>query len=453
MFSLTIAGRLLAVILLVFANGFFVAAEFALVGVRRSRVEQLMTEGHPQAKPLKRAVDKLDTYLAATQLGITMTSLGLGWIGEPALAAIIEPVLHSFLPHGLAVIGSHTLSVIIAFTIITTLHIVLGELAPKSLAIQKPEGTALALVRPLELYLSLFRPAISFLNSLGNLVLKLIGLQPGSGEEMLHSPEEIKFLVAASHRAGLVGEAEQDMVSRVFRLGNQRVSAVMTPRTEIVWLDLDDSPQEIHRKITESVHSHFPVCQDSVDNLLGVVHAKELLGQSLVDQSIDLKPFLRQPLYVPEITSVLKVLEFFKQSVTHIAFVVDEYGVIQGLVTLNDILEAVVGDIPSPEDLAEPEVVQREDGSWLLDGMLPIHEFEEIFHARNLFRVERADYQTLGGFVISHLGRIPSAADQFEWSGLRFEVIDMDGNRVDKVLVVPTAAENASEKPENNDNR
>jgi CBS domain containing-hemolysin-like protein len=441
LFGLTIAGKLLAVVVLVFANGFFVAAEFALVSLRRSRVEQLVAEGHPLAKPLQRAVNKLDTYLAATQLGITMSSLGLGWLGEPAIAALIEPVFHSFLPEGLALIGSHTLAVIIAFTIITALHIVLGELAPKSLALQQTERTALSVVRPLEFYLNLFRPAISFLNGLGNLVLGFVGLRPGSGEESLHSPAEIQLLVDASSKAGLVGETEHDMVDRVFHLANQRVYAVMTPRTEIVWLDLEDSSQQIHHKVTESAHSHFPVCQDSIDNLLGVVQAKELLAQTLVDQPVDLKTFLRQPLYVPEITSVLKVLELFKRSVTHIAFIVDEYGVIQGLVTLNDILEAIVGDIPSPEDLAEPEAVQREDGSWLLDGMLPLDEFQKLFQIPRLSAAEGANYHTLGGFMMMHLGRIPAAADQFEWSGLRFEVMDMDGNRVDKVLVIPASTD------------
>ena len=239
-FSLLIAGKLLAVIVLVLANGFFVAAEFALVALRRSRVEQLVSEGHPQAAALQRAVINLDAYLAATQLGVTMSSLSLGWIGEPAIAVIIEPAFH-FLPKSLALISSHTLAGIIAFTIITALHIVLGELAPKSLALQRTEGTAIAVVNLLELYLAIFRPAVRILNNLGNFVLRLLGLQPGSGEELLHSVEELKLLVAASHEAGLVGQAEQDVVERVFSLGDRRISAYMTPRTEMVWLDIEDS--------------------------------------------------------------------------------------------------------------------------------------------------------------------------------------------------------------------
>lgn len=433
--SLLIAGRLLAVVVLVLANGFFVAAEFSLVALRRSRVEQLLAQGHPRAFALQRAVRNLGAYLAATQLGITMSSLGLGWIGEPALAELIEPAFH-FLPESLALISSHALGGVIAFTIITALHIVLGELVPKSLALQRTEETAIAIVNPLELYLAIFHPAVHVLNNLGNFVLRLLGLQPGSGEELFHSVEELKLLVAASHKAGLVGEAEQDVVERVFSLGDRRVSAYMTPRTEMVWLDINDSLDKIHRQVIESVHSFFPVAEDSVDNILGVVQAKEFLAHNPT-KLVELQTILHQPLYVPESMRALKILELFKKSGTHIALIVDEYGVSQGLVTLIDILEAIVGDIPSVEDLADPEVVQREDGSWLLDGLLPIDEFKEIFQIQKLLPGEGASYQTLGGFVVVQLGHIPSTAEYFEWNRLRFEVIDMDGNRVDKVLVVP----------------
>ena len=222
----------------------------------------------------------------------------------------------------------------------------------------------------------------------------------------------------------------------------------MTPRTEIVWLDVDASPEEIRRTVTESVHSRFLVAQESLDNVLGVVHAKDLLARAFVGQPIDLMALAQQPLYVPESMRALHVLELFKQSGTHIALVVDEYGGIQGLVTPSDILEAIVGDIPSAEELREPQAVQREDGSWLLDGMLSVDEFKELFQLRALPGEEQGVYQTLAGFVIMHLGRIPSAADHFEWGGLRFEVVDMDGNRVDKVLVMPVAAPDRDLEPE-----
>lgn len=436
LFGWVTGGELLAVIGLVLANGFFVAAEFSLVALRRSRVEQLIAEGHPRAGALQRAVKNLDAYLAATQLGITMSSIGLGWIGEPVLAQLIEPALR-FLPESWALISSHAIAVAVAFTIITALHIVLGELAPKSLALQRTEGTALAVVSPLEWYLRLFRPAIYSLNYLGNLILRFLGLQPAGGEALIHSPEELKFVLAASREAGLLSEAEEDMVEEVLGLRDRRVGALMTPRTEIVWIDLDDPPDENRRKMAESGRSRFPVCQGGLDNVLGVVFAKDLLAHSLAGEPLDLKSSVRDPLFVPESVRALKVLELFKQSGTDIAMVTDEYGGIQGLITLKDVLEAIVGEIPSVDEPPEPQVVRRADGSWLLDGMLPVDEFKEVLPIARSVREEEGTYHTLGGFVMAHLGRIPSTGDRFEWGGLQFEVVDMDGHRVDKVLVMP----------------
>ncbi|MEH2338760.1 hemolysin family protein [Nostoc sp.] len=436
--NLVTASKLLALIFLVLANGFFVAAEFALVVLRRSRVEQLVAEEHPQAKALQRAVNNLDSYLAATQLGVTMSSLGLGWIGEPALAVLVEPAFH-WLPKSLALLSAHTLSVIVAFIIITCLHIVLGELAPKSLALQRTEGTAFAVINLLELYLAVFRPAVLGLNNVGNFVLKLIGLQPGNAEQLFHSTEELKLLVAASHEAGLLGSAEQDVVERVFSIGDRRVSAFMTPRTEMEWLNIDQPLEIVRHQVIKSMHYFFPVGQDNVDNLLGVVQTKEFLAHNPT-QPIELQALLKPLLYVPESMNALKLLDLFKKSGTHIALIVDEYGVTQGLVTLTDIIEAIVGDIPSSEELTDPEIVQREDGSWLLDGLLPIDELKEILNIKKLPPQAGINYQTLGGFIVNQLGHIPSTAEYFEWVGLRFEVIDMDGNRVDKVLVARVSA-------------
>lgn len=433
--SLLTAGKLLAVIVLVLANGFFVAAEFSLVAVRRSRVEQLIAEGHPRAPTVQRAVENLDTYLAATQLGITMSSIGLGWIGEPALSALIEPVFY-FLPPSFALISSHVLAVAIAFALINALHIVLGELAPKSLALQRTERTALTVAKPLELFLAVFRPAIFSLNTLGNLVLRLFGLRPAGGETRVLSLEELKLLVAASREAGILAKAEEAMVERVFRLGGRRVTTLMTPRTEVEWLDVGDPVEEIRDKIGHSAHSRFPVCQDDLDNVLGVLEAKVLLTRSLASQPIDLRASLQPPLFVPENMPALKLLELLRESRAHTALVVDEHGGLQGLVTINDILEGIVGQIPLAGEAVELQAVQREDGSWLLDGMLPVEEFKRIFQIKKLPGEEPAGYETLAGFVMMKLG-LPSVGDHFEWDGLRFEVVEMDENRVDKVLVMP----------------
>lgn len=435
--GLLIASQLVAVVFLVLANGFFVAAEFALVSVRRSRVEQLVAEGHPAAKALQRAVVHLDAYLAATQLGITMASLGLGWAGEPAIAHLIEPTLEQVLPEQIAAIGSHTISVVIAFTIITALHIVLGELAPKSLALQRPESTSLWVIHLLELYLAIFRPAVSVLNNLGNLVLKLLGLRAGSEEAVVHSPQELRLLIAASRQAGLVGLAEEQFVERVFRLGEQRIRAFMTPRVDLVWLDIEDPIATLQHTIVTSVYSYFPVCQGDVDNLLGFVKAKDFLAAHAAApvSLLKLRDLLTAPLYFPEVMNAFNALEMFKQTGNRIAVVVDEYGVLQGLVTLNDVLEAIVGDIHTGDEPSEPQAIQSDDGSWLLDGSLPIEEFQEIFGIRELPDGERSRYQTLGGLVITRLGSIPTVSQGFEWHNLRIEVIAMHRNRVKKILV------------------
>jgi putative hemolysin len=231
--------------------------------------------------------------------------------------------------------------------------------------------------------------------------------------------------------------AEQDMVERVFHLGDQQASALMTPRPDIIWLDLNDSAEVNRHKMIESRHSRLLVCQDTLDNILGVVHVTDILSRCLSGQSIDLTTLLRQPLLIPENTHALRVLELFKQSGTHVAMLVDEYGVIQGLVTLNDVMEVIIGDVPFADDPQESSIIRREDGSWLIDGMLASEDLRELIRVDELPGEERGNYQTVAGFVISQLGHIPRSSDHFTWNGFRFEVMDMDGNRVDKVLVMP----------------
>ncbi len=428
--------KLVAVLVLALANGFFVAAEFALVSVRRSRVAQLVEDGVPMSGAVERGTRNLDAYLAACQLGITMASLALGWIGEPALAHLIEP-LFAALPTPWANVGAHGLAIAVAFSIITTLHIVLGELAPKSLAIQLSERTALWTARPLEIYLKIFRPAIMGLNGLGNLLLRGFGLRPASEHSLVHSIDELKTLMDSSRDAGVLAEREEAMVDSVLRLREQRVGALMTPRTEIVWLDLEHSLDDNLDRIQETGFSRFPVARESLDGIQGIVKAKELLDRNLAGQRLDLERALRQPLFVPETMSALKVLDRFKHARTHLALVVDEHGGIEGLVTLNDLMEAIVGELPMAESPAEPRATRRDDGSWLLDGMLPIEELKDLLGLPDVPEEERHNYETLAGFVVLRLEDIPQEGQVFDWGQWHFEVMDMDGHRVDKVLATP----------------
>ncbi|MER9202917.1 hemolysin family protein [Mesorhizobium sp. M0933] len=421
---------ILAVLVLVAANGFFVAAEFSLVAVRRSRVVELVNAGRTNANALKRAVDNLDANLAATQLGITISSLALGWIGEPALAHLIEPLLNA-LPGSLATAGSHAIAVAISFIIITALHIVLGELAPKSLALQRSESTALWVVRPLGLFLFLLRPAIISLNGLGNLVLRLYGLRPGTGEESLHSPEELKLLIAASQEAGLLHQTQQEVVERVFSIGDRRIADIMTPRRDIDWIDTDDSPEEILRTIRACHHEQLLVGRGGIDEPLGMILKKDLLDQALDGKALDPRAVIREPVVVHEGTTIFRVLDRFKKAPVRLAIVIDEYGSLEGIVTQTDLLEAIAGDLPDADD-DEPYVIEREDGSLLIDGLMPAHDA----FARLGFRSGSAegDFHTIAGFALSRLGHLPEAGEHFDYEVWRFEIVDMDGKRIDKLL-------------------
>lgn len=422
--------RVLAVFALVAANGFFVAAEFSLVAVRRSRVAELAAAGRTNARPLLRAIDNLDANLAATQLGITISSLALGWIGEPALSHLIEPLL-GWLPGAIATVGSHAIAVAIAFVIITALHIVLGELAPKSLALQRSEGTALWIVRPLGLFLFLLRPAILMLNGLGNLVLRACGLRPGSGEESLHSPEELKLLVRASQDAGILQDAQEEVMVRVLSIGGRRISDIMTPRREIDWVDVGDDPKETLRIIRECRHDHLLVGRGNIDEPLGMIVKQDLLDQVLDGERLDPLAVIRQPLIVHEAMPIFRVLDQFKRTPIRLALIIDEYGGLEGIVTQTDLLEAMAGDMPEVEG-EEPDIVERQDGSLLIDGMMPAYAaFDRLqLHTRPQDR----DFHTIAGFALSQLGHLPDVGEQFDYGGWVFEIIDMDDRRIDKLL-------------------
>src|SRR5665648_463114 len=434
--SWTATIGILSVLLLVFVNGFFVAAEFSLVAVRRSRVAQLVAAGRANAKALLRAVKNLDANLAACQLGITISSLGLGWIGEPALATLIEPSLVGLLG-SYSSAGAHAIAVVIAFSIITILHIVLGELAPKSLALQRSEGTALWVVRPLRMFVFLLRPAIVSLNGLGNLVLRLCGLRPGTVEESLHSPEELKLLIAASQEGGLLQEAQQEVVERVLNIGDRRISDIMTPRVDVDWIDIDDDREEILRTIRECRHGQLLVGKGGIDEPLGMILKRDLLGQVLDGQPLDPMAVIRQPLVIHEAMRFFKVLEQFKRAPVRLATILNEYGVLEGIVTQTDLLEDIAGDLAQVEG-EEPEVVEREDGSLLIDGMMSAQDAFDRLNLRT--RPAEGGFHTIAGFMLRQLGHLPAVGEHFDFEGWRFEVVDLDGRRIDKVLAIPPKA-------------
>ncbi|GAB4474861.1 MAG: hemolysin family protein [Elainellaceae cyanobacterium] len=427
-----VAVEVLIVLLLILANGLFAMSEMAIVSARKIRLQELAERGDKQAQAALELATSPNRFLSTVQIGITLIGILAGAFGGATIASTLAAAIAQ-VPALTSYSGAIAFSLVVLA--ITYLSLIIGELVPKRIALNNPEKIAKALAQPMRWLSGLAYPLVHLLSISTEAVLKLVGVSQTSDEPLV-TEEEIKVMVRQGAEAGMFDAAEQDMVERVFHLGDQRVSGLMTPRLEIVWLDLND-PEPVNRqKVIENGHSRYLVCQENLDHVLGVAHVTDLLSRSLSDQPFDLAGNLRQPLFVPESSPALKVLELFKQSSTHLAIIVDEYGVVQGIVTLNDVMEVIIGDVPMADHGFEAAVVQREDGSWLLDGMLPIDKLKELFDIEELPEEDRGNYQTLGGFVIMQLGRIPNAADHFEWGNLRFEVMDMDGNRVDKMLVV-----------------
>lgn len=439
----SIAVEILIIFLLVIANGIFAMSEMAIVSARKVRLQQLASQGNAKARVALELADAPNRFLSTVQIGITLIGILAGAFGGATLSNTLAIALNRI---PMLAPYSQAISFGVVVVGITYLSLILGELVPKRLALNNPERIAATMAVPMRTLAAIASPVVHLLSASTDLVLRVLGIQPSSEPQV--TEEEIRVLIEQGTEAGTFEAAEQDMVERVFRLGDRPVSALMTPRPDIVWLDLEDTPEENRQKILDSCHSRFPVCQEGLDNVLGISHVTDMLERCLSGQALDLTVSLRQPIFVPESTRGLKILELFKQTGIHMALVVDEYGVIQGLVTLNDIMVEIVGDVPNAGDLEEPMAVQREDGSWLLDGMLSVDEFFKIFDIEEIPKEHRGSYQTLGGFVITHLGRIPSAADHFEWEFLRFEVMDMDGNRVDKVLVTPQEGRGVKQEKE-----
>jgi putative hemolysin len=421
--------ELLFIAFLIAMNNILAMTEAALLAVRKARLQQRLNEGDYKAGIVLKLVENPNQFLSVIQIGITLIDVLTGAVTGATVAVMLARLfanIPALAPY------SDSLGLAIGVLIITYFSIILGELVPKRLAIQNPEKVASQFARPMQFLSRMLSPVVRFLSFSTNVVLRLIGIRPLNEPPV--TEEEIHVLLDQGTQAGVFEEAEQDMVAGVFRLNDRRVYSVMTPRTEILWLDVRDTTDEILMKMAEGPYSRFPVCQGSLDNVLGVVKARELLTRSLAGESIHLKEFLSSALFIPETTFASRALEIFKESDKELVLVIDEFGGVTGLLTINDIIEEIVGDI----EIGEPQVTQRQDGSWLLDGMLDLDEFKVLFNLGPLPNED--DYETLAGFVMASLGKIPRASDQFEWEGLRFEVVDMDARRVDKVLVTTLPA-------------
>lgn len=428
----SIALEIALILLLIVANGLFSGSEIAVVSARKVRLEQRMEQGDRKAREALRLVNAPNNFLATVQIGITLIGILSGAVGGATVAQRLRPFFEqipALQPY------SEGLSVALVVSVITYLSLVIGELVPKRIALSNPEKLACLVAPPMRTLARITAPLVHLLGLSTDALLKLLGIQATHEPDI--TEEEIRVLIRQGAESGMFEEAEQEMVERVFRLGDRPLRAIMTPRTEITWLNTEAPLSDSLQAVSSSNHSRFPVGQGSLDDCLGVVRGSHLLATHLAGQPIDLAAMAQPPLYLSEMTRALKVIEQFKQTGVHIALVTDEYGGIEGVVTLNDLMEAIVGDLPSLEDMEEPKIIQRGDGTWLLDGALDIHEFQDRFDQKKLPDEASSNFHTLGGFVMYTLGHIPKSGECFEAGGLRFEVMDMDGPRVDKVLVIP----------------
>ncbi|HQU35065.1 MAG TPA: hemolysin family protein [Anaerolineales bacterium] len=427
---------LIAIAVLILVNGVLAMAETALLSARKARLQNEKNKGDDRAGIALKLTENPNQFLSVIQIGITSIDLTIGALTGATLGVWIDRQLEQF---PAMENYSELIGLLIGVLPVTYLSLVLGELVPKRLALRDPEEVSSFVARPMLFFSRIFSPFVRFLSFSTESVLRILGVK--INEEPPVTEEEIQLLIDQGTEAGVFEAAEHDMVEGVFSLGDQRVYSLMTPRTDIVYLDINDSLDDIRKKISESDYSRFPVRQGTLDSILGIVKARDLLVKSLSGGDIRLKDTLKPAFFIPETMFASRALEVFKEKGTQILLVIDEFGGLQGLITINDILEEIVGQM----EHEEPQATQRQDGSWLLDGMLEVDEFKEIFKVQALPHED--EYETLSGFVMVSLGRVPQTADHFEWHGLRFEVIDMDGRRVDKVLVTTLPQRSAGQEP------
>jgi len=427
-------------LLLILANGVFAAAEIALVSARRVRLEQRAEEGNASAKTALELSNAPNRFLSTVQIGITLVGILSGALGGATLSRHLAPLI-ARIP------ALEPYAAVIAFALvvllITYFSLVIGELIPKRLALNNPEGISIFVARPMNFLSRLTSPVVTFLSKSTDLGLRLMGVR--MSEEPPITEEELIGLLEQGTRVGVFDEAEQDIVQSVFRFGDRRVDSVMTPRTEMLWLDMNAPLEETFQKAVESQYSLLPVSKGDLDNVQGILEVKDLLVARLKNEPFQLQDLLKQPIFVPESIPMLRVLEEVRARGLTLAIVLDEYGGVLGMVTLVDILKALVGDIPTGEDAFEPLVVRRPDGSWLIDGLMRVDELKELLDLDELPDHDRVGYQTLGGMIMTLIGEIPTTGQVLQVLGYQFEVVDMDGRRVDKVLITPLESPRTAE--------
>lgn len=433
--------ELLVLCILIGLNGFFSMAEFALVSSKRVRLELVAGEGNAGAATALELLDDPNTFLSTIQVAITLIGILAGAYSGITFAKYLTPVIAT-----VPALAPYATAISVALIVIVTTYITLvfGELVPKRIGLDNPEYIASRVARPLRAVATLTSPLVRLLSVSTEGVLTLSGRKKPVREGVLE--EEIWKIVSEGARTGVIEKAEESMVNAIFRLGDRKVFTLMTPRPEIIGIDLDEPLESAMRKILPGNHTYLPVYREQLDNLSGVVWVRDLWAQMIEEGGADVSRIIRDPIIISETAPALKLLELFKTSATPMALAVDEFGVITGVVTLHDILEAIIGDIGIPGTLQGRELTLREDGSYLIDGLYPVDEVKDLFGISRLPGEQEGLFHTLAGFMVMELGKIPATGDVVEWNNLRFEVIDMDGNRIDKILVTPLPSGEDSEE-------
>ena len=416
---------------LLLLNAFFVAAEFALVGVRKTRILQLSNEGNFDAKLALDAVKNIDRYIAAVQLGITISSLGIGWVGESTIARLIHP-LFSFLPDSFESLTTHTVAITVAFALITVLHVVIGELMPKSIALQFPEGTTLFVAKPMYVVTRLFAPMIFLLNGLGNILLRMCRIEPASGHHLVHSTEELNMLIDASYKGGVLNEKETEMLQNVFKFSDLTAEQIMIPRPDMVCIPLDISQENLSKILIENQYTRYPVYGSDLDHIVGFLHIKDIYPIIAEHKKIELSSILREAFFIPETMTIDNLAVEFQKRRFQMAIVVDEFGGTSGLVTLEDVLEEIFGEVQDEFDEEEKDVKQTGENVYEICGKMRTDEFNEYF---NVSLDDDEDVKTIGGYFVKKLGRIAKENDEISDEFFTYRVVKTDSARVLKLRI------------------
>lgn len=421
--------EIMIIILLIILNGILAMSEIAVVSSRKSKLQQMANDGKKHANTVIELIKDPNQFLSTIQIGITLVGILAGAFGGITLAGPLSQYL--------IFLGEYTtgISMIIVVIIITYLSLVIGELVPKRVALNDPEEIAVKLAKYMKILSKICGPIVTVLSKSTTFFLKLIGVS--KAKESVVTEDEIKLLIEEGIEDGTIEKEEEDIIKRVFRLDEQKVDMLMTPKNEMIWIDLEEDVQESKNKIIGSERSIFPVAEGDLDDVLGVIQTKDILSSIFKEEDFDIKKHLKKPLMVPENLPALDILKLFKKNLkyVHMALVVNEYGGVEGLITLNDILEGIVGDIPGIDEIDEPTAIERDNCLWLIDSGYSVDKFKELFEIEELGDEKKGNYTTIAGFILSFLNKIPETGEKFSWENFDFEIVDMDGHHIDKVLV------------------